>query len=392
MGTRGVSAGLCVIVLFAVSRCHAQVDPQPRELIESRYDAPLEGQGPLGGYGFFLYNDPDLFQTNAAIRVALSPTYLDSELGFKRVLFPYTDVGLGLNGGGYGDNYYEVRQGDYIKSDSFNGYGGGPYLSIYQLINPGMRIPLNFIARGGYHYSTYHYADQTSRVFVLPEAQNDLFTRVGLRLAGREPVLYPNLGMELSVWYQRVWRLDAAPYGIDDDRNLNPDVDLYWAHGEINYTFKKSGQRLSFAATAGGSANADRLSAWRLGGDLPLIEEYPLVLPGYYYEELTAQRFVHLYAAYDFPLLPSQTLKFRLEAATANVEYLPGFDQSGPWQSGAGCALTFAPKEKNYQIVLRYGYGFNALRHGEPGAQSVGLLFQYDFEAHKHVSDPDYQP
>jgi hypothetical protein len=29
---------------------------------------------------------------------------------------------------------------------------------------------------------------------------------------------------------------------------------------------------------------------------------------------------------------------------------------------------------------LRYGYGFQALRNGEQGAQSIGLLFQYDFE------------
>jgi hypothetical protein len=367
--------------------CGAQVDPEHRELLEAGYDQPLKGQGPLSGYGFFYYNNPDLFQTNAALRAAISATYLDSELGFKHVLFPHTDVGLGLAGGGYADDYYEVRQGNYIKSESFNGYGGGPYFSIYQLLNPRMRIPLNFVARGGYRYSTYHDADQTSRAFVLPPAQNDLFTRVGLRLAGKEPGLYPNLDMELSVWYERQWRLDADTYGFDNDRNINPDVDLYWLHGEIDYTLKKSGQRLSLAVTAGGSANADRLSAWRLGGDLPLVSEYPLVLPGYYYEELTAQRFVHLYAAYDFPLVPSQVLKFRLEGATANVDYLPGLEQNGPWQSGAGCALAYAPKDKQYQVVLRYGYGFNALRHGEPGAQSIGLLFQYDFEAHKKSHD-----
>jgi hypothetical protein len=139
--------------------------------------------------------------------------------------------------------------------------------------------------------------------------------------------------------------------------------------------------------TAGGSTDADRFSAWRLGGVLPLISEFPLVLPGYYYEELTAQQFLHLYASYDIPLDRSQLFKFRLEAATANLEYLPGFEQSSPWQTGAGCALTIAPKKKNFQIVLRYGYGFNAIRHGEQGAQSIGILFQYDFEARHHQTD-----
>ena len=75
--------------------------------------------------------------------------------------------------------------------------------------------------------------------------------------------------------------------------------------------------------------------------------------------------------------------KFRVVAASAHLDSLPGFQQNGDWQTGAGCALTFTPKKKNYKIVLRYGYGFNALRHGEEGAHSVGFLFQYDFEAPK---------
>ena len=35
-------------------------------------------------------------------------------------------------------------------------------------------------------------------------------------------------------------------------------------------------------------------------------------------------------------------------------------------------------------MILRYGYGFNALRDGQEGAHSVGVLCQYDFEQRKH--------
>jgi hypothetical protein len=35
------------------------------------------------------------------------------------------------------------------------------------------------------------------------------------------------------------------------------------------------------------------------------------------------------------------------------------------------------------KVALRYGYGFEAVRHDEKGAHSVGVLFQYDFEAAK---------
>jgi len=120
---------------------------------------------------------------------------------------------------------------------------------------------------------------------------------------------------------------------------------------------------------------------------LPLISEFPLVLPGYYYEELTAKSFVHLYGAYDIALDRAHRFNFRVEAASAHLDYLPGFEQSSRWQTGAGGALTFSPKKKNFQIVLRYGYGFNALRRGQEGAQSIGLLFQYDFGASKKKSD-----
>ena len=250
-----------------------------------------------------------------------------------------------------------------------------------------MLIPLNLVVRGGFHSATYAEADQTAENFVLPRDQINAFTRVGLRFAGKEPILYPDLGLELSVWYERQWRFEDTPYGFNNDRTISPTASLYWVYAGLNYAFTNSGQKIHFAVTAGGSSDADRFSAWRLGGVLPLISEFPLVLPGYYYEELTAKSFVHLYAAYDIALDRAQRFTFRVEGATAHLDYLPGFEQPDAWQTGAGCALTFAPKRKNFEIVLRYGYGFNAIRHGEEGAQSVGLLFQYDFEARKKPSD-----
>ena len=149
--------------------------------------------------------------------------------------------------------------------------------------------------------------------------------------------------MELSVWYEHQWRLNPDTYGFNNELSISPNLDLYWIYAGLNYTFTNSGQKIEFAATVGGSSGADRFSAWRLGGVLPLISEFPLMMPGYYYEELTAEQFAHVYAAYEFPLVPSQVLKFRVEAAVAKLVYLPGFEQD-PWQSGAGCALSFAPK------------------------------------------------
>ena len=133
-------------LLFSVtSLIFAQIDPKHRNLLELGYDQPIVGQGPQAVYAYYYYNNPEFIRTNMALRLAVAPAYLYSELGFKQLLSPYTDIGIGLYGGAFGDNYYEVRQGHYYKNESFDGYGGGTALSVYQLLNPGMRIPLNLV-------------------------------------------------------------------------------------------------------------------------------------------------------------------------------------------------------------------------------------------------------
>jgi hypothetical protein len=373
--------------MLAGFNCFAQIDPEHRNLLELGYDQPLAGQGPQAIYAYYYYNNPDFFDTNTALRLAIAPAYVDGEIGFKHLLSPYTDVGLGFNGGLFGDNYYEVRQGQYYQSESFDGDGGGGSLSVYQLLNPGMLIPVSVIARGGMHDATYTDTPQTADNFTLPGNQISSYTRGGIRVAGKEPVLYPDLGLELSVWFERQWRLDSQQYGYSDERSISPNVNLYWLYAGLNYAWTNSGQKMSFAFTAGGSTDADQFSAWRLGGVLPLVSEFPLELPGYYYEELTATSFEHIYAGYDVPLDSAHRWNFRLEAATAHLSYLAGYEQPSDWQTGVGGGLSFAPKNKNFEIVLRYGYGFNALRDSREGAQSIGLLFQYNFEARKKQPD-----
>ncbi len=166
------------VVCFMTSlHCAAQIDPERRDLLELGYDQPVVGQGPQGVYAYFYYNNPDFFQTNIALRAAIAPVYLDSEIGFKQLISPYTDVGIGINGGAYGDNYYEVRQGNYIKPESFDGHGGGASASIYQLLDPGMLIPLNLVVRGGLHYSTFTTATKRRATLYCLKIRSTFYTR-----------------------------------------------------------------------------------------------------------------------------------------------------------------------------------------------------------------------
>ena len=382
MPLRAVQVAFCLLLSSAFVGW-AQLDPYPRNLLQLGYDYALSGKGPQSLYAYYYYNNPAFLSTNIALRLAVAPVYLDGELGFRRLLSPQTDVGLGFSGGGFAENYYEIRQGHYFKDESFDGHGGGASLNLYHLINPRQMIPLNAVVQGGYHYSTYSRTDRTADSFQTPANRDNTFLRAGLRLAGKEPMLYPDLAMEVSIWFERQWRFDDSTYGFSGDRQVQPTTDLYWLYAGLNYAWTNTGHQFTFGLTAGGSDNTDRFSAWRLGGVLPLASEFPLTLPGYYYQELSARRFVHLSASYAMPLSANHRWQARLEAATACLDYLPEFAQPSRWQTGVGGDLSYTSRSEVWRVILRYGYAFNALRDGHEGAHSVGLLYQYNFEQRK---------
>ena len=371
------------LLLASAFAVWAQIDPYARNLVQLGYDYSLSGKGPQSLYAYYYYNNPAFLGTNIALRLAVAPVYLDGELGFRSLLSPHTDVGLGFSGGGYAENYYEIRQGHYFKDESFDGHGGGASLNVYHLINPRQMIPLNAVVQGGYHYSTYSRTDQTADAFQPPANRDNTFLRAGLRLAGKEPMLYPDLAMEVSIWFERQWRFDDGTYGFAGDRQVQPTTDLYWLYAGLSYAWTNTGHQFSFGLTAGGSDHTDRFSAWRLGGVLPLASEFPLTLPGFYYQELSAQRFAHFSASYSLPLSANHRWQARLEAASACLDYLPEFEERSRWQAGVGTDLSYTSRSQVWRAILRYGYGVNALRDGHEGAHSVGLLYQYNFEQRK---------
>ena len=371
------------LLLGSASLALAQIDPYPRSLLQLGYDQSLSSQGPQSLYAYYYFNNPAFLRTNMALRLAVAPVYFDGELGFRQLLSPHTDVGIGISGGGFGENYYEVRQGHYYKDESFDGSGGGASLNLYHLFNPAQRIPLHLVVQGGTHYSTYSTTKKTADEFQLPADRMNTFVRAGLRLAGGQPMLYPDLAMELSVWFERQWRSDAGAYGFAGDRSVQPTTDLYWLYAGLSYAWTNTGNQFTMALAAGSSENADRFSAWRLGGVLPLAAQFPLTLPGYYYEEISARTFAHVSACYVMPLSHDHQWQLRIGVASAYVDYLPGFEQPGHWLTGAGPSLSYTSRSEVWRVVLRYGYGFNALRDGEEGAHSVGVLYQYNFQQRK---------
>ena len=363
-----------------------QIDPVNRELFQFGYNAALEGHPPLSAYAFYYRNQPNFLGTNWTLRLAVAPTYLDSELGILHALGEHTDVGIGVAGGGYADSYYEIREGKYLPTESFDGYSGQVNASIYHLFNPGQEIPLNGMLRGIAHYVAYDRSSDTAANFQVPDNMGILSVRTGLRWGGREPTLYPDLAMELSIWYQGDFRTDSDTYGFGD-RRIEAHSHLFWGEALLDYTLPQCHHTIYLSLIAGTSIDADRLSAYRLGALLPMAAEFPLSLPGYYYQELSADKFALLGANYVVPLDERRRWNVSANAATAVVDYLPTLEQPGHWHSGVGGGVFYTTP--SWRVMVGYAYGVDAIRDGGRGAHSIGLLLQLDLT---HAKEAFYKP
>jgi hypothetical protein len=376
-------------LMFLALPVVAQVDPYKRDLIQLGYEQPLEGRSPLGAYAFYYHNQPDFLRTNLTLRLAVAPVYVDSELGISGVLGPNTDLGIGLTGGGYADGYSEVDGGTYKTGESFDGHSVEVSASLYHLFNPGDQIPLNFVLRGSTHYSVF-VADDTAPGFQVPDNRTTFNVRTGLRWGGIEPTLYPALAMEMSIWYEGQFRSDSGTYGFANAPfDTQPQSHLFWTRAALSYTLPESQQNFSVKLQAGTSVEADRFSAYRLGGSLPLTSEFPLSLPGYFYQEFSARQYVLFDASYLLPLDSDKHWNLSLDAATAVVDYLPGTGQPGDSLTGVGGGILYRAKSDRWKVILNYGYGVNAIRDGRRGANAIGLLLQIDLDK---VADSRFHP
>jgi hypothetical protein len=373
---------LIVAGLLMNRAASGQIDPEKRELIEMGGNQALQGAAPLDGYGFYYLNEPNFFHTNVTLRLAVAPVYLDSEAGFVGLLGPNTDLGLGFAGGGFADSYFEFHDGKYLPNESFFGHDVEGSVSIYHLFDPGKLIPLSGVLRVKEHYSVYE-SDDTSAAFVLPRDHSTVSWRAGLRWGGREPRLRPDLAMELSAWCEGQYRTDAGAYGFNGDRNLNEYSQLFWGRALLIYTFPDSKQRFEVNLTGGGSVDADRFSAYRLGGNMPMTSEFPLLIPGYFDGELSARNFACFNAQYTLPLDAAKRWSLNPIGSVATVDYLPGMAQPGHFNSGAGIGLGYRSRSGAWEALAGYGYGFEAIRSDGRGGQSIGILLQIDLEARR---------
>lgn len=366
---------LVAIALWVPRPLCAQIDPYPRELIELGYQQEVNGQAPFAGYVYYYRNVPQFVRSNLALRVVVSPTYVDGELGIRGALGPNTDVGIGLAGGGFAYGYHEIRGGIWFQGESWAGHGADVSGSVYHLFNPTARIPLYGVLRSSFQYSIYERNISTAPNFVVPDDQSEINLRGGLRWGGEEFALMRDLGLEVSGWYEGQFRLSPGPYGFAQDRTIEPSVHLFWGRASFRYTMPESKHTLGLGLEAGMAIHPDRLSAYRLGGMLNLASEFLHSIPGYYFGELSAQIFVLLGGFYEVPLDFRKCWRIGAGAATGLVSFTPGMDQPNHWNSGVACGLTYRNPAESVKVALLYGYGINAMRSPGEGGTRLRCLF-----------------
>ena len=381
----------CGTALLVTSTSHAQLDPEPRQLLHLGVNQSLHNDGPQAHYLFYYWNMPDVPSTNRTLRLVLAPTYLNAELGLRGLLGENTDLGVGLFGGGYDYDYDEVRRGNYYRDESFEGHGGGANVSVYHLFNPDAKVPLNGLVRATVDYRTFGEGRDTADNFQLPDNQPFVTLRAGFRYGGQEPVLFPRLALEISAWYELEHRLDDGKYGFSGDRGLEATSHRFWGRAQLSYTLPRSEHNLAIGLMGGTVVNADRFSAFRVGGALPFTSEFPLYLPGYFYDELSTEDFGLAYGYYSIPIGPSKQWNVFGVAATALVNYVDGLEQPGHSHSGVGGGIGYTTKNRRCRIIATSAYGIDAIRSDGRGGYSAGMMFQYNFGKTAFASDRAFE-
>jgi hypothetical protein len=368
-----------LLPLLAAAPARAQPDPEPRAYLEVGTEVPLKGNAPVNGYAFFLWNRPNFPEPDQYLRVVIAPTYLLSELVVDHWPFGRHAVSIGLNGGGIRYGHWEYQDGNYKAEESFWGHGGELPLSYYTGTKLFDQLPLQGQIRFTPSFIVYQDNFDTSDRFDLPPDTGLLTGRVGLRLGGVPPELLPKVALEASAWYEATYRTNTGTFGFPErPQDLESLTQRAW--GRLAGVFTAAeGHTVEVLVTAGLSKDVDLLSSYRLGSALPFRSEFPLILHGYFVEEVFAKRFWLVNASYRFPAWPgSRNVTLRIAADIAGVDYVAGQQLPRNHLHGVGgdLSITFTPR---VTFVLGYGYGLDAPRNGDFGGHEAHALIELKY-------------
>jgi hypothetical protein len=372
----GLVVGL--LVLGWAPGLGAQIDPEPRFNLELGVEGPLRGDGATSGYAFILWNRPHFIEEDWYWRIIFAPLYLQSELVRDRWPAPGHAIGIGVGGGFFPYDFDEYRAGSLLERESFWGHGGELALSYYRRLRIADVLPVEGQLRVRPQYVVYQRSGDTEDRFALPTDTAIYSGRVGVRVGGEPPELLPEVALEASAWYEVSYRVHADAYGLPEAPVL-PEHTTHLAWGRIGGIVRLGPTTARVFLTGGTALRTDALSTFRLGSALPFRREFPLVLRGYYVDEIFATDFVLLNVAYRFPVWPgSDRVKLQLAFDFARVEYLAGHELPRRSLRGLGVDLAIAIT-KSMTLQVGYGYGWDAPRNDGFGGHELNALLEFKY-------------
>lgn len=377
--TAVVTTIVSVLALGLAAPARAQLDPEERATLELGGEGPLRGNGPISGYPFFLWNQPHLLDKDRYLRVIVAPVYLESELVHDNVPGHHQAIGVGLGGGYMPYSFDEFQLGKYLKSESFEGNGGEAHVSYYPRGKLGGVLPIEGQIRVRARYVLYEDGGDTSPRFRLPHDTPIYYGRGGVRLGGEPPEILPTLAMELSLWHEVAYRQEADEFGLPERPNsLHQLTQRSWGRVGGDVTPMK-GHTIRAFLTAGVVGDTDVLSTFRMGSSLVFRTEFPLVLHGYYVDEIFARRFWLVNLAYRFPVIPgSDRLQVRVSGDYAQVDYFPGHRLPRTNLRGVGTDLSMRLTDR-LTFLFGYGYGIDAPRDHHFGGHELNVAMEWKF-------------
>jgi hypothetical protein len=262
---------------------------------------------------------------------------------------------------------------------------------VFHLFNPGKPVPLHGVVRATFDYRTFEDGKDTANNFVLPDDQPFITLRTGFRYGGVEPMLDPRLAFEISAWYELEHRTKDGKYGFNGDRQLEATSHRFLGRAQLHYTTPSWEHYMVVGLMGGAVLNADRFSAFRVGGALPFTSEFPLFLPGYFFGELSTKDFGLAYGLYMIPFGPSKQWNVLGGAATAVVNYVNGLEQHGHWNSGVAGGFGYTAKSRRWRVQILSAYGIDAIRSDGRGGYDVAMVFQYNFGRTSFASDRAFE-
>jgi hypothetical protein len=362
-----------------VATPYTLMDAETRTYIQGGVETPLKGNGPVTGYAYLFATRAHFLDEDLYLRVVVPPGYLISELILDHFPSQNSALGIGVSGGFFAESQTEFQEGRYLSAESFTGDSAGGTLAYY-LRGPKIFgvLPMEGQIRANPKYVWYDRSGSTSRYFRLPENTPIYDVRAGIRLGGVPPELFPNAAVEASVWHTLSYRGNAGHYGFAQElQETDHFTQRTWTRLGATYTFGP--QQVSAFLNAGIAENTDALSTFRMGGGLRLRAEFPLLLHGFYVEEIFARSFWLMNFAYRFPIWPGQDLvHLQLLGDVAQVNYIQGHHLPRSTLAGVGVNLSVAVT-KRIDLVVGYGYGINAPRGNSFGGQEFDAQFQFKY-------------